>query len=109
MHNKATTVSIDAKVRDAINAEAEKLGLSQRQMVARIMEAYMHVKDETPEQAQAAPSISEANIDALLQGDDRIIAIIRKQEANILNPLLQIAQTTQSRLENLVSILSNLS
>lgn len=36
---KTTTVSVDAATRERINAEAARLGLNQREMIQRLVEA----------------------------------------------------------------------
>ena len=41
--NKATTVSVDTVSRDRINQEADRLRLSQRQMIQRLLESYVGI------------------------------------------------------------------
>lgn len=42
---KPTTVSVDQSAGDYINEEAGKLGLSQRQMIQRLVETYENLKN----------------------------------------------------------------
>ncbi len=102
-----TTVSVDAATRDRINQEAERLGLSQRQIIARMVEAYdLSLKNEE-RQAFEAQDIFDA-LDKVLKRDDRVVAFIKEQEKVLLKPILSSIQTTEARINQLVKILSNL-
>lgn len=104
---KMTTVSVDAATRDRINQEAERLGLSQRQIIARMVEAYdLSLKNEE-RQAFEAQDIFDA-LDKVLKRDDRVVAFIKEQEKVLLKPILSSIQTTEARINQLVKILSNL-
>lgn len=105
---KQTTVSVDAETRDAINIEAEKLGLSQRGMVQRLIERYLQQENSS----RASPSLSNDDIgkkiDRILQRDDRIVAFIKEQEKMFLTPILESVISTDARISQLVDVLSNL-
>ncbi len=102
-----TTVSVDTSVRDRINSEAVRLGLSQRQMVTRMAEAY----DLSLQREESSPAQIEDIYEALgkvLKRDERIIAFIKEQEKVLLNPILTSVNTTESRINQLIQLLSNL-
>ncbi len=105
---KMTTVSVDAATRDRVNQEAERLGLSQRQMVARMVEAY----DLTQKNDEGRPNLEAKDIfdalDKVLKRDDRVVAFIKEQEKVLLKPILLSAQFTEARINQLINILSNL-
>lgn len=107
----ATTVSVDAATRDRINAEAERLGLSQRQMVQRMLETYetqqLIDKGELVTDEQKVDRIYEA-LEKVVKRDDRIVAFIKEQEKVLLNPILSTVQATDANLNQLVEILSNI-
>lgn len=108
---KATTVSVDATIRDSINQEADHLGLSQRQMVTRLYEIYkLESQKEADHQDEDSDLIRQIydSLEKILKRDDRIIAFIKEQEKVLLNPILSTAQTTDARLEQLIEILTNL-
>lgn len=114
-HNKtpvsATTVSVDTSIRDEINKEAERLGLSQRQMVTRIFEAYsLGLKREKDTQAEDESILKDvySSLEKVVKRDDRIIAFIKEQEKVLLTPILSSAQNTEARVNTLIEILSNL-
>ena len=88
--HKTTTVCVDASVRDFIAAEAERQGLSLRQMVYHISESYKKQLEDSP---------------AMKKGNDRIIAYIRRQEENYLAPILNTVQLMDSRLKILIEVL----
>ncbi len=105
---KTTTVSVDSSTRDRVNQEAERLGLSQRQMVARMTEAYdLSIHKDSEEAIIDVKDIFDA-IDKVLKRDDRIIAFMREQERVLLKPILLSVQTTDARINQLIKILSNL-
>ena len=115
-HNKspvqATTVSVDVSVRDYINQEAERLGLSQRQMVTRMAEDYerqINTSKEDGLDPQDLLTEIRDNLGKVLKRDDRVVAFIREQEKVLLNPILKSTQSTANRIEQLITILSNLS
>ena len=86
---------------------AERLGLSQRQIIARMVEAYdLSLKNEE-RQAFEAQDIFDA-LDKVLKRDDRVVAFIKEQEKVLLKPILSSIQTTEARINQLVKILSNL-
>lgn len=87
-----TTVCVDAAVRDFLAAEGESLGLSQRQVVNHIVNAYRHSKDDPSEGA----------------GDERIISFIRQQEKMLLTPILNTTLAVNSRLKVLIDILKDI-
>lgn len=105
---KMTTVSVDSSTRDRVNQEAERLGLSQRQMVARMVEAYdLSTKKETDDQSVDVKDIFDA-LEKVLKRDDRVVAFIKEQEKVLLKPILSSIQTTEARINQLIKILSNL-
>ncbi len=106
-----TTVSVDADIRDRINAEAVRLDMSQRQMVGRLLEVYdLHQKNDNA--SGSSPPVDMQDVyevlEKVLKRDDRVIAFIKEQEKVLLNPILSTVQGTDARLEQLVNILSNL-
>lgn len=106
---KTTTVCVDTHVRDYINEEADRLGLSQRQMAIRLIEAYEHYKeaeDEEPDDVKLK-NIYDC-LDKVLKRDDRVVAFIKEQEKVLLNPILKSVQSTDAQLNQLIEILSNL-
>lgn len=112
-HNKerGTTVCVDCSIRDRINQEADRLGLSQREMVVRLIEAYE--KMANGENNQASPSDEQSikineSIEKILKRDDRIVAFIKEQEKILLSPILQGVQKTQARIDTLIDILKNI-
>lgn len=108
---KATTVSVDASVRDDINTEAERLGLSQREMVTRLLETYeLHNRNpSSPEEVDESilAKIHES-LEKVLKRDDRVVAFIKEQEKILLKPILQGVQANDAQLNQLIDILSNL-
>ncbi len=107
----ATTVSVDVSVRDYINQEAERLGLSQRQMVARMVEDHERQINSPPVSCLDPQDILTEihdDLNKVLKRDDRVVAFIREQEKVLLNPILRNTQSTASRVEQLIHILSNL-
>lgn len=87
-----TTVCVDAAVRDFIAAEGESLGLSQRQVLNHIVNAYKQRSD---------------NLTGGV-GDERVIAFLRQQEKVLLDPILRTSQSVDSRLKVLIDILKNI-
>ncbi len=111
---KPTTVSVDAAIRDFINQEADRLGLSQRKMVSRLWELYeLEIEkekarsSEVPDTEALIKKIYDA-LEKVHKRDDRIIAFIREQEKIFLNPTLNSVQATESTLKELVNVLSSL-
>lgn len=102
-----TTVSVDTSVRDRVNSEAVRLGLSQRQMVSRMVEAY-DLSVQKAESAEAQIQDIYNVLEKILKRDERIISFIREQEKVLLNPILTCVQTTEARVSELINILSNL-
>lgn len=99
-----TTVSVDTSIRDRINSEAVRLGLSQRQMVTRMVEAY----DLSQNEDANKPNLQEA-IEKMLKRDERIISFIREQEKVLLKPILSSVQSTEAKMAQLIELLKNLS
>lgn len=88
--HRTTTVCVDTIVRDFIASEAERQGLSLRQMLFHITESYKHQLEDSP---------------AMKKGNDRIIAYMRRQEENFLAPILNAVQLMDSRLKVLIEVL----
>lgn len=109
---KSTTVSVDATVRDFINQEAERLGLSQRQMVARLCDSFQLNQDKAKaHDGEDTSDVIEKLYDSLekvLKRDDRIVAFIKEQEKVFLNPMLNSTHKTEAILTQLVEVLSNI-
>ena len=108
-----TTVSVTSKDRDRINELADGLNLSQREMVTRLLESYQGVilKDKAPSDSDPPNDTMAAIMDALdkvVKRDDRVIAFIKEQEKVLLNPTLLTVQRTDTQLQKLIEILSNL-
>ena len=111
--NKATTVSVDTVSRDRINQEADRLRLSQRQMIQRLLESYEIQLKLTSEQGatQADEELIKKiheSLDKAIKRDDRIVAFIKEQEKVLLNPILNTVQAIDANLNQLIEILSNL-
>ena len=108
-----TTVSVDSTSRDRINQEAERLGLSQRQMIQKLLESYeIQLKlaadnDDVLEGEELVKKIYES-LDKVLKRDDRVIAFIKEQEKVLLNPIQNTVHTIDANLNQLVEILSNI-
>ncbi len=104
-----TTISVDTKARDWVNAEAERLGIPQRQVITLLIEecdiSRKKAKGESP----------EAKIDSLhdslrevLRRDERIIAFIREQERSILSPILNTSISIDARVNELINLLKDI-
>lgn len=105
---KTTTVCVDTTVRDFIAAEADQLGLSQRQMIQRIVEAYDLARHQKGSESSTGDGVLQQVLDAvekMLQRDERIIAFLKEQERILLNPILETAQSTDVRIKVLVELL----
>ena len=89
---KTTTIAADATVRDYIASEAERQGLSQRQMLSALVKAYQH-QAENPD---------------IQRDEDRIISFLLKQEKRLIVPILITAQSVDSRLKVLIDILKDI-
>ena len=106
-----TTVSVDGSVRDRINKEAVRLGLSQRQMISRMVEAY-ELKviadnfsgDSPPAELQDVYSLLEK----VLKRDDRVIAFIRTQEQQFLKPILTKENLNSIKISDIATKLTEL-
>ena len=109
---KPTTVSVDMAIRDFINQEADRLGLSQRQMVSRLWETFklQQEKSRSPDKLDTDAIVEGiyGALEKVLKRDDRIIAFIKEQEKLFLNPLLNNSQSNTETLKQLVEVLSNL-
>ena len=110
---RTTTVSVDAIARDRINEEAERLGVSQRQMVLRLIESYeLEMNRKTKKNEMQVDKEMLQNIyDSLekIQGhDDKVIALIKEQGRNLMNPTLLTVQAVEANLNHLGNLLSNL-
>lgn len=108
-----TTVCVDAVTRDRINDEAERLGLSQRQMIQRLLESYetelklASEEHDTQTEENLLKRIHDS-LDKVIKRDDRIVAFIKEQEKILLNPILNTVQAIDANLNQLVEILSNI-
>jgi len=93
--NNYTTISVETPVRDAINQEARRLRLSQRDMVAHLLEVYR--------------KRSGGNPDKKARGDPeavgRILSFIREQEKVYLKPILSATLTTENLQQELITLL----
>lgn len=110
---KTTTVSVDAATRERINTEAARLGLNQREMIQRLVEGYDLAKQQAGdagEQPDSQTLLQQVNdtLTKVLQRDDRLVSFLREQEKTLLNPILQTAQSTESRLKVLVNVLTEM-
>lgn len=108
-----TTVCVDAVTRDRVNDEAERLGLSQRQMIERLLESYETKLKLASEEhdIQAEEDLLKGiydSLDKVIKRDDRIVAFIKEQEKILLNPILNTVQAIDANLNQLVEILSNI-
>ena len=89
---KTTTIAADSAVRDYIASEAERQGLSQRQMLSALVKAYQHQAENPENQCE----------------EDRIISFLVKQEKRLIDPILNTAQSVDSRLKVLIDILKEI-
>ena len=89
---KTTTVCVDAGVRDYIAEEAERQGLSQRQVTRHIVEAYKRLSENPADSSSA----------------ERITGFIRQQEKMFLSPILKTVQDTDAKLKVLIEILKEM-
>lgn len=108
---KTTTVCVDTSVRDVIAAEADRLGLSQRQTIERIVEAYDLARHQKDSDSSTGDGVLQQVLDAvekMLQRDERIIAFLKEQERILLNPILETAKSTDVRIKVLVELLKEL-
>ena len=108
-----TTVCVDTVTRDRVNEEAERLGLSQRQMIQRLLESYETQLNLSSEQSdiQVEEELIKKiydSLDKVIKRDDRIVAFIKEQEKVLLNPILNTVQAIDANLNQLVEILSNI-
>ncbi len=110
--NPTTTVSVEMTDRDAINAMAEDLNLSQREMISRMVESYKRTTTDGTLPGDVPPkdqlgTVKEA-LEKVIKRDDRIVAFIREQEKLFHSPILKTVQTIDANLQQLIKILSNL-
>ena len=108
-----TTVCVDAVTRDRVNEEAERLGLSQRQMIQRLLESYeakLKLASEEHDTQAEENLLKEIynSLDKVIKRDDRIVAFIKEQEKILLNPILNTVQAIDANMNQLVEILSNI-
>lgn len=110
-----TTVCVDVVTRDRVNDEAERLGLSQRQMIQRLLESYEIQLKLSSEQSDSDTHADEKlikkiydSLDKVIKRDDRIVAFIKEQEKILLNPILNTVQAIDANLNQLVEVLSNI-
>lgn len=107
----ATTISADIEARDYINQAAAELGLSQRQMLTRMVETYeMQRKADTQGTSSPQEVLDDIHegIKKVIKRDDRVVAFIREQERVLLNPIFETVKSTEDRVNQLIRILSNL-
>lgn len=107
---QTTTVCVNCGDRDTINALADKLDISQRQMVSRLIETYqssLAKEDGGPPEALLERLI--ADIEKVLDRDSRIVGFIRTQEKELLKPILEEVISNGAQIKLLNQILSNLS
>lgn len=102
-----TTVCVDVPARDRINVEAERLGLSQRQMVGRLVEAY-ELSLQRDEKKSSPPVDTQSLVEMLervLKRDDRIVGFIKTQEAELLKPILAYIQRVEAEMRTLTNLI----
>ena len=109
---KTTTLSCDKSTREYVAAEAERLGLTQRAALARMVASYRHAqmrsvtKKEKP-QIQATSggidmnSLMDKFEKELTDGLNRVIAYQKEQEKLFLTPLVKKVDSIKTQLENL--------
>ncbi|MBQ6953196.1 MAG: hypothetical protein IJP81_04735 [Bacteroidales bacterium] len=105
----STTISAYSTDRDFINRQCDEIGISQKRVVALLVQAYKEYgqKDTNSPYKELAEKVQET-LDKLLKRDDRVIAFIKEQERVLLKPILENTQITDAQLKQLVSILANL-
>lgn len=107
---QTTTVCVDCDDRDVINAFAEKLDISQRQMVSRLIETYRasRAKKDSGPPEDLLERLAK-DIEKVLERDSRIVGFIRTQEKELLKPILEGVLSNDAQIKLLNQILSNLS
>ena len=109
---KTTTLSCDKSTREFVAAEAERLGLTQRAVLARMVESYRHAQKRSATKTDEPKIVSipgTVDINALkndlskVMKDNvsRMIAIVKEQEKLFLTPLVKDVETIKTQLENL--------
>ena len=99
---KTTTLSCDKSTREFVAAEAKRTGLLQRQVLARMVEAYQllvkrsatKVKPETSESSGSFDiDAIEKRLSTVITKDvNRVIGFIQKQEKIYLKPIAEQAK-----------------
>lgn len=107
---RTTTVNVNVAVRDRINSEAERLGVSQRHMVSRMLETYeLSLQRES---TGTSPPVDEKSLiemlEKVLKRDDRIVAFIKTQEAEWLKPILTYVQRVEAEMRILINLIKQL-
>ena len=116
---KTTTLSCDKSTREFVAAEAERLGLTQREVLARLVESYRrsHKRSATntaEPKTQAMPGQIDMNvlIDALskqiTKDVNRVIGFIQQQEKVYLTTIAKNTADNKTLLTNIVTQLENL-
>lgn len=109
---KTTTLSCDKSTREFVAAEAERLGIPQREVLARLVESYRHAQKrsatKTAEpQTQAIPgtidmkALTDAVSKQITKDVNRVIAFQKEQEKLFLTPLVKNVESIKTQLENL--------
>lgn len=104
-----TTVSVYSYDRDYINHLSEEIGLSQKRIVSMLVEAHKSLKlaPAEPPNKEQFDKIVEI-LEKLIKRDDRVIAFIKEQESVLLKPIFSNTEHIDQRMNQLISILSNL-
>lgn len=116
---KTTTLSCDKSTREFVAAEAKELGLTQREVLARLVESYRHSHKRSATitaepQKQATPGTIDMNVltDAvskqITKDLNRVISFIRQQEKVYLTTIAKNVEDNKVLLSNILNQLENL-
>lgn len=109
---KTTTLSCDKSTHEFVAAEAERLGLSQRAVLARMVESYRRSQKRSATKAaepqtQGVPGTIDMNFlkdelsKVITKDVNRVIGFIQQQEKVYLTPIAKNVKSVKEQLENL--------
>ena len=116
---ETTTICCDKSTHEFITAEADRLGISQRKVLARLVESYRHSHKRSATitaepQTQATPGQIDINVltDALskqiTKDVNRVIGFIQQQEKVYLTTIAKNTADNKTLLANIATQLENL-
>ena len=115
---KTTTVSCDESTRKFIAAEAERLGIPQREVLSRLVESYRHShKRSATSAAEPQGNLEPSSINQTALEDrlskvitkdvNRVIGFIQQQEKSYLTTILKNSNDSKAAIEKLIQSLDN--